>query len=95
MGGRIAFTYVHRGLIDGSIQMEGTENLLSELQRSGEPWRFGIDPAELSEYLDVHGFRLIEDVGAADYRERYLDPLGREMNLFEGERVAVAEVAPR
>lgn len=94
-GSRIVFTYIHRGLIEGSVEMEGAEKLLSELQRQGEPWRFGIDPAELSEYLDVHGFRLIEDVGAADYRERYLEPMGREMNLFEGERVAVAEVASR
>jgi hypothetical protein len=35
---------------------------------------------------------MFQDVGADDYRERYLDPTDRELELFEGERVAVAEV---
>jgi methyltransferase (TIGR00027 family) len=91
-GSRIVFTYIHRGLIDGSVRMEGAQKLLSELQRQGEPWVFGIDPAELSQYLTEHGLKLVEDVAAADYRTRYLDPIGRAMDIFEGERVAVAEI---
>jgi hypothetical protein len=35
---------------------------------------------------------LISDVGAADYRQRYLVPLGRELAVFDGERAAYAEV---
>jgi methyltransferase (TIGR00027 family) len=91
-GSRIVFTYIHRGLIDGSATMQGAQKLLSELERQGEPWIFGIDPAELPGYLAARGLKLVEDVGAADYRKRYLDPIGRGMDIFEGERVAVAEV---
>ena len=91
-GSRIVFTYIHRGLIDGSVQMKGAQKLLSELERQGEPWLFGIDPVELTQYLTEYGLKLIEDVGAADYRTRYLDPIGRRMDIFEGERVAVAEL---
>jgi methyltransferase (TIGR00027 family) len=93
--GRIVFTYVNRGLIDGSVRMEGDRKLLSEVERQGEPWLFGIHPAELAGYLEARGFKLTEDVGAADYRSRYLRPVGRRMRLFKGERVAVAEVAGR
>ncbi|HIJ64815.1 MAG TPA: class I SAM-dependent methyltransferase [Candidatus Hydrogenedentes bacterium] len=91
-GSRIVFTYIHRGLIDGSVRMEGAQKLLSALKRLGEPWVFGIDPADLSHYLAARGLMLVEDVGAVDYQARYLDPTGRTMRLFEGERVALAEV---
>lgn len=90
-GSRVVFTYIHRGLIDGSAEIEGTHKLLAELKRQGEPWVFGIHPAELSRYLAGRGFRLLEDVGAAEYRARYLAPIGRVMDVFDGERVAVAE----
>jgi hypothetical protein len=36
--------------------------------------------------------KLVDDVGAAGYRELYLEPLGREMNVFDAKRVALAEV---
>lgn len=91
-GSRIVFTYIHGGLIDGSVQMEGAQKLILELKRQGEPWVFGINPAELSQYLAPRGLKLIEDVGAVDYRTRYLDPIGRRMDIFEGERVAIAEI---
>jgi len=36
--------------------------------------------------------KLIEDVGAAEYQELYLEPLGRELSVIDMERVAFAEV---
>lgn len=91
-GSRIAFTYVHRGLIDGSAPMDGAQKLMAQLARYGEPWRFGIDPSSLRGYLAGHRLRLVADVGATEYRTRYLEPLDRKMNLFAGERIAIAEV---
>ncbi|MGD2177485.1 MAG: hypothetical protein PVG71_06655 [Anaerolineae bacterium] len=43
-------------------------------------------------YLAERGFTLIEDVGPEEVRERYLDPLGRRMNVFAGERMVLARV---
>jgi methyltransferase (TIGR00027 family) len=91
-GSRIVFTYVRGGVIDGSTKLDGTEKLLAEVKRRGEPFVFGIDPGELPQYLATRGLELIEDVGAEDYRIRYLKPTGRVMDLFEGERIAVAAV---
>jgi hypothetical protein len=34
----------------------------------------------------------VENVGSPDYLERYLKPLGRRMNIFEGKRVVIARV---
>lgn len=89
---RIVFTYIHRGIIDGSKRNSAVQKLLPEIERQGEPWIFGIDPDTLSQYLSARGFKLVEEAGAADYRKRYLEPMGRRMDIFEGERVAVAEI---
>ena len=88
----IVFTYIDDRIIDGSLRLEGSERLIANLRRQGEPWIFGIAPAELDAYLAARGFELVEEAGASEYRERYLEPLGRGMNIFEGERAALARV---
>jgi len=91
-GSRLLFTYVHRGLLDGSAAFEGTEELVATLRRADEPWTFGIDPATLPAFLAARGLALAADMGAADYRARYL---GRAMSGYEFYRAAVAEVPGR
>ena len=88
-GSRIVFTYVHRGVIDGSGGFAGTAALASTLSRSGEPWTFGLDPAELPGYLAERGLALVEDVGAAEYRARYLGHPGKGYEFY---RAALADV---
>ena len=90
-GSGIVFTYVLRGIIDGTARPEWFRPFLSFARRVGSPFIFGLDPGELEQYLSDRGLRLIDDVGAAEYQDRYLEPLGRKMNVFEGERVAFAK----
>ena len=89
-GSRIVFSYVLRGIIDGSF--EDAEKWISFAKHQGVSWIFGIDPGELEQYLSARGFALIDHVGASDYQERYLNPLGRHLNIMEIERIALAEV---
>jgi methyltransferase (TIGR00027 family) len=91
-GSQIAFTYIHRGIIDGSARSETDEIFVSATQRGGVPWIFGLDPAELEEYLAARGLALVDHAGASEYRARYLDPLRRQMDVYEGERMALAQV---
>ena len=88
-GSRLLFTYVHRGVLDGSTVFAGTDALVATLRRAGEPWTFGIDPATLRAFLTARGLALAADSGAAEYRARYL---GRPMSGYEFYRAAVAEV---
>jgi methyltransferase (TIGR00027 family) len=92
-GSEIVFTYIDSRIIDGSLCLKGSESLMANLQRQGEPWIFGIDPDGLNAYLAARNFELVEEVGVPEYRERYLEPLGRQMNIFEGERVVFARGA--
>jgi methyltransferase (TIGR00027 family) len=93
-GSRIVFTYIHRGILDGTLRSVGADTTLATVRQSGEPYTFGFEPSELPRYLGARGLTLIEDVGASTYRERYLVPLGREgEELAEFQRAALAEVS--
>jgi methyltransferase (TIGR00027 family) len=92
-GSSIVFTYVRRGIIDGTDRPEWMGSFLVLAGKLGSPMIFGLDQAELEPYLLERGLELVEDVGAADYQEHYLRPLGREMNVFDGERAAFARVS--
>ncbi len=92
-GSEIVFSYVLKGIIDGTARPEWFQPLLSFAGKVGSQWKFGLEQTELEGYLALHGLRLIDDVGAAEYQARYLKPLGREMNLFAGERVAFAALS--
>jgi methyltransferase (TIGR00027 family) len=86
----LVFTYVHAGLLDGSVRFEGGERILANVRALGEPWTFGLRPTEVAAFLGRHGLALEEDLGADDYRARYLpaDPNGDRGYSFY--RLAVA-----
>ena len=90
-GSHLVFTYIHRGVLDGSVAFEGAEHLPETLERAGEPWTFGFDPAELPAYLATRGIALVDDVGACEYRARYLGAAGRGYAFY---RAVTARIDP-
>jgi methyltransferase (TIGR00027 family) len=92
-GSRLIFTYVHRGVIDGSVDFEGGATLRAEVASVGEPWTFGLRPEELEGYLRERGLELVSDEGADDYRRRLLGDSPRNLRGYAFYRLAVAEVA--
>jgi methyltransferase (TIGR00027 family) len=85
---RILFTYVHSGVLDGSVAFAGWDRLSLTLSKVGEPWSFGIHPDRIATFLQERGLRLIEDLGAADYRARYQE----RGHGYEFYRAVLAEV---
>jgi methyltransferase (TIGR00027 family) len=71
-GSAIVFTYIHRGVLDGSVKFDGADKLVDNVQRLGEPWRFGLVPEQLRDYLARFRLILEQDLGADEYRARYL-----------------------
>jgi methyltransferase (TIGR00027 family) len=92
-GSRLVFTYVHRGLLDGSLEFPGGKRILAKVRSDGEPWTFGLEPDAVAAYLDERGLRLLEDLGSLDYRARLMPPRGRHMRGYEFYRLALAETA--
>jgi methyltransferase (TIGR00027 family) len=92
VGSRIIFTYVDAGLLDGSVRFEGGERLLKDVARLGEPWTFGIVPAELEEFLRGRGLCLEGDWSADEYRRKCFGEAAGKMKGYEFYYVAVASV---
>jgi methyltransferase (TIGR00027 family) len=90
-GTLLVFTYVHRGVIDGTARFDGADKLLRNVRRLGEPWTFGLRPDEVGGFLARFGLDLEEDVGADEYRRRYLGGT-RELRGYAFYRIAVARV---
>lgn len=91
-GSRLVFTYIHQGLLDGSVQFGDMGHVPATLRKAGESWTFGLYPEELAQYLAGRGFSLITDLGSTEFRARYLGATGRHLKGFEFYRAALAEV---
>lgn len=90
-GSVVVFTYVLASLVGVGARAGWSGPLWQQLQAS-EPWRFGLEPAEVLDLLSGVGLTLIEEVGAAEYRVRYLEPLGRDLLPDPGEHAVLALV---
>jgi methyltransferase (TIGR00027 family) len=92
-GTRLVFTYIHRGVIDGTARFEGADALVSNVKRLGEPWTFGLHPDELAAFVGRFGLELEENIGADAYRQRYLAEGPAGLRGYAFYRIAVARVA--
>lgn len=90
-GSVILFTYIHRGILDGSTKFFGAEHLLSNVEKLGEPWKFGMLPEEVGSYVAQFGLKLEQDVGSDEYRKKYLGAADPGYSFY---RLAVARVVP-
>jgi methyltransferase (TIGR00027 family) len=87
----VLFTYVDRGMLDGTAEFDGAETTMQAVQRVGEPFTFGFDPPELPSYLGDRGFRLDWDVPVAEaavrfYAGRRLPPVPAYYHVVEAQR---------
>jgi O-methyltransferase involved in polyketide biosynthesis len=60
-GSELLFTYVHQGVLDGSGEFPDAGPWVASVRAAGEPFVFGLDPAELGEFLAERGWRLVDD----------------------------------
>jgi methyltransferase (TIGR00027 family) len=89
-GSRIIFTYVHADVLNSRFATPGVLRLTAALRAYGEPWTFGFKPEEVPAYLAKKGLRLLLDLGAAEYRGKYLPPV-KKLIGYEFYRAALAE----
>lgn len=87
-GSHIIFTYVHSLIFDDPKAFYGAEKLLNDLAEIEEHWTFGFDPDELPAYLQRYQYTLVEDLGATEYRARYIP--NRTERGYEFYRAAIA-----
>lgn len=84
---QIIFTYVHKDILQNPTSFLGGTKLLEDLEKLEEHWTFGFIPEELPNYLNQFDITLLEDLGADDYRKRFLP--NRSEKGYEFYRTAV------
>ncbi|HMI53651.1 MAG TPA: SAM-dependent methyltransferase [Candidatus Saccharimonadales bacterium] len=89
----IIFTYVHSGILDGSVDFDRGARLLQDVARLGEPWTFGLSPARLADFLDSRGLCLDRDLSAGEYRTQYFGAAAQRMKGYEFYHIAAAHVS--
>lgn len=88
-GSRLIFTFVRRDFLDGTVGYDA-DGAYREFVQRRQLWHFGLAPDEVAPLLDEYGWAEREQVGTADYRQRYLEPAGRDLPVSELERFALA-----
>ena len=91
-GSELVFTYLDRGLLDGTKSFQKGGLLLRAVRWLGEPFRFGLVPEEAGSFLRDRGLALLEDLGGDDLTARYFEPRGRSDRASQTEHVALARV---
>jgi methyltransferase (TIGR00027 family) len=89
-GSRMVFTYVVKDFIDGEMDY-GLERLYQIYRVKNPIWQFGLYPAQIATFLGAYTWKELEQVGADEYRQRYLNPAGRTEPVMEIERAVYAE----
>ena len=84
----VVFTYVERALLDASETFDGGTASLAYVRGLGEPFTFGLDPAEVPEYLRARGLDLAEDLDLETVAARYYPGARPPVSAFY--RVATA-----
>ena len=70
-GSELALTYVHRGLIEGTVEFPHAAPWARSVAAAGEPFVFGFEPAELPDYLTARGWQLVEDLSTTEALTRH------------------------
>ncbi|MFL0274890.1 SAM-dependent methyltransferase [Mycobacterium sp. SMC-19] len=87
-GSRLVFTYVQRDFIDGT-NLYGSPALYRRMVN--KLWHFGLQPAEVADFLAGYGWRLIEQAGPEQFLQRYVEPTGRNLGASDLEWSVYAE----
>jgi methyltransferase (TIGR00027 family) len=92
-GSVLVFTYVHAGVLDGTVEFPEAVRWVHNVQRAGEPWTFGFLPERVPEHLRERGFDVVTDVSTRDADRGGFAALGRREVGSDLYHVVVAEAA--
>ncbi len=72
-GSRIIFDYMLEDVVQGfDYSPYGARKAVNFVALMGEPYMFGITPKHLEPFINLHGLRLLSDMGPKDLTQRYL-----------------------
>ncbi len=90
-GSLLVFTYVLKSVIERRSDIPDAKKMMDTVANQA-PWIFGLDPDGIRAYLQPFHLVVTDDAGSEEYKEKYLRPLGRSLDVFAGERIVQAVV---
>jgi methyltransferase (TIGR00027 family) len=87
---QVVFTYIRRDFLDGRT-MYGWNKAYRKYVARERVWLFGKNPEEWPDFLNLYGWKVVDDIGIPDLTEQYVKPTGRVLPGNEVERILVAE----
>jgi methyltransferase (TIGR00027 family) len=85
LGSVIVFDYVQASVLRHRGTLLGESGIKRSVSKTGEKWRFGIEPGEIEQFLSNYGFTLIDHKCAQELEERYFkDEDGRLLGRING-----------
>lgn len=92
-GSKIVFTYILKNVIEGkNLDDAAKKGMYRWMVKGLRVWVYGIDPAEIGDYLSKYNLSLIEDIGAKEMKERYMEKAKIGLEVTEVERITLAEI---
>ena len=76
---------------NGGCTLDGAAAARQEFVAKRHLWRFGLMPDEIAALLREYGWTEREQVAPAEYAERYLGPLGRDLTVSQIELFVYAD----
>ena len=81
----LAFDYFLKGVISGDAEHYGAKEINSEVRKSGEPFRFGLEEGQINSFLSENGFEIISHYSPEEFEKKYLyDDQGRSFGRMYG-----------
>jgi methyltransferase (TIGR00027 family) len=85
-GSRVVFDYLQASVLrPENTPLYGQSKITRAVRQAGEQWRFGIEPAEIEQFVNAYGFELNDHRGAAELEAMYFrDADGRRVGRING-----------
>ncbi|MBW8685135.1 class I SAM-dependent methyltransferase [Chitinophaga rhizophila] len=88
----IIFTYVDKAVLEHPEKFAGAVAITRLLKSNNEYWNFGIDPANIKQFLASYNMELMYNLDTGKYRKLYYGEDAADMKGYEFYRVAMARV---
>jgi len=78
----LLFTYVDRAILEDPTGFEGAAESIAHVRRLGEPFTWGLRPAEAASYLAARGLELLEDLPLSSLARRWYGEKGPRVSTY-------------
>ena len=82
-GSSVVFDYLPESMVDGSVRAREGRSMYRFVVKQGEPFRFGMAPEQMGQFLSDKGFVHISNRPATDFKDAYFKGINQNRNISE------------